>query len=155
MNWLSNVRMATKLAISPAIALLTLVIIVASVCLILLSLQRDADFLNGTAFARVERVNRVETAIGHANGALYAAIAIASNSKDEKLRAQRTAEVQSAFEEISAAVAALQQVSEPGALDALTAGLSKWRKAVDDVLDLMKGGDVANAFIFMDDASTQ
>jgi methyl-accepting chemotaxis protein len=155
MSWLSNVRMAIKLAISPAIALLALVTIVASACLILLSLQKDADFLNGTAFARVERVDRVEAAISRANGALYAAIAIASNSKDEKLRAQRSADVQSAFEEISAAVAALQQVSEAGSLDTLTAGLGKWRKSVDDVLDLMKGGDVANAFIFMDDATTQ
>ncbi len=155
MSWLANVRMAIKLAISPAIAMLALVVIVASACLILLSLQKDADFLNGTAFARVERVDRVEAAIGRTNGALYAAIAIASNSKDEKLRAQRTGEVQNAFEEISAAVAALQEVSETGALDALTAALGKWRKSVDDVLDLMKGGDVANAFIFMDDATAQ
>ncbi len=153
MSWLSNARMAIKLAVSPTIALLALFIIVASTCLILLSLQKDVDFLNGTAFARVERVDRVETAIGRANGALYAAIAIASNSKDEKLRAQRGAEVQHAFEEISATVTALQQVSESGSLDGLTATLGKWRKVVDDVLDLMNGGDVANAFIFMDDAT--
>ncbi len=153
MSWLSNVRMAIKLAISPAIALFALVIIVAAACLILLSLQKDADFLNGTAFARVERVDRVETAIGRANGALYAAIAVASNSKDEKLLAQRRGDVGSAFEDISAAVAALQQVSETGSLDGLTAGLSKWRKSVDEVLELMKGGDVANAFLFMDDAT--
>jgi methyl-accepting chemotaxis protein len=155
MSWLSNVRMAVKLAVSPAIALLALFVIVASACLILISLQKDADFLNGMAFARVERVKDVETAIGGANGALYAAIAIASNSKDEKLRAQRAADVQSAFAQISTSVTALQQVSEPGALDALTAGLDKWRKCVDDVLDLLKGGDVANAFIFMDDATAQ
>ncbi|MBR0774119.1 HAMP domain-containing protein [Bradyrhizobium diazoefficiens] len=155
MSWLANARMAIKLAISPAVALLSLAIIVASACLILLSLQKDVDFLNGTAFVRVERVDRLETAIGRANGALYAAIAIASNSKDEKLRAQRNAEVQSAFADIPAALAALQQVSEPGSLDALTAALGKWRKAVDDVIDLLKGGDVANAFIFMDDATAQ
>lgn len=154
MSWLSNMRMAIKLAISPATALLALVIIVASACLILVSLQRDVDFLNSVAFARVERVDRVEVAIGRARGALYAAIAIASNSKDEVLQTQRSAEVRSAFEEISTTVAALQQIAEPGSLDALSAALGKWREAADAVLDLMKS-DVASAFIFMDDTARE
>jgi methyl-accepting chemotaxis protein len=154
MGWLSNMRIAIKLAISPTTALLALVIVVASACLILVSLQRDVDFLNSVAFARVERVNGVEIAVSRTRGALFAAIAIASNSKDEALQTQRSAEVRGAFEETSKAVAELQQIAEPGSLDALSAALGKWRKAADDVLDLMQT-DVASAFIFMDDTARE
>jgi hypothetical protein len=128
--WFANLRIGTKSALAPALAILGLIGVAAGSVLVLQRLTLDFRSLNETSFVRFSEATKLDRAILRVNAELYAISSLAGNSNEATVIAARIAAVLKRADDLirdANAVAGLAGESGDGA--AIVATLKAYAKS--------------------------
>lgn len=146
-NW----RIASKLMVSPAVAVLGLAGLALAAILVFHQLRDDFRRLNDDAFRRYATAQRLEVALSHAHARLYAAISLAANTKDPTLVASTIGKTEA---DIADAVRQARQAQQDlGWPDTVSGLFAAYQVRAHDALDMAKV-DAGMATLMVGNAET-
>jgi hypothetical protein len=137
--WFANLRIGTKSALAPALAILGLIGVAAGSVLVLQRLTFDFRSLNETSFVRIAEATKLDRAILRVNAELYAISSLAANSNEAAVIAARIAAVLKRTDEITQNANAVARLAgEAGDGAAIVATLAAYAKGAREMLDMTK-----------------
>jgi methyl-accepting chemotaxis protein len=127
-RWFANLRIAVKLTVAPAVAILGIIGLAAGAYAVFETLRADFVYLNDTAFARFSDASRLQADANRVHGQLYWITSLASAGDMQQAAARSGPEVK----------ALAEVVTRTKALDAQTAAeVEAYAKAAREALDMV------------------
>ena len=150
-GWFDHLRIAAKVAMAPALAILGLVALAAGSYAVFEDLRRDFIYLNDTAFARFSDAVLLQASVSKAQAQLYRIISLANADDLQQAKVQLGAAEHLLAESVDRAKAR-QQASGDGQTAAAVAAYAKAAKGAIDMISVDPGmalllmGDVHDQF---------
>ncbi|HZB93574.1 MAG TPA: methyl-accepting chemotaxis protein [Stellaceae bacterium] len=148
--WFENFRLAVKVALAPAAAILGVVVLAASSYVLFDDLTGDFHHLNDDAFVRFSEAAKLQNQVNYANAELYSVLSFAANANDPKQLQDRIKSMGKMLDEIGAATqSASKALNDPAAAQAIKTEVAAFIKNGHEMLDILAADSGGMALIMM------